>query len=114
MSKQAVETFLRRLDENGELKKELFSTVPAKARDAARLVEFAGRHGFDFTEVELAEAAASYAAAKGEKPSDAELSDEQLAAVAGGVGMMPAYGQTSSQLLLRVNLARPMGAGSVA
>ncbi|MBP1599443.1 MAG: Nif11 domain [Acidobacteria bacterium] len=108
MSKQAVETFLKSLDENGDLKNELFNTVPAKARDAVRIVEFAGKHGFDFSQDELLKEAASYAAAMGES-----LSDEQLEAVVGGTEIqgLTTYGTTSGQLLLRVNLYRPMGSG---
>ena len=108
MSKQAVETFLKSLDENGDLKNELFNTVPAKARDAVRIVEFAGKHGFDFSQDELLKEAASYAAAKGEA-----LSDEDLEAVAGGLGWEgpSAYGSISGRLLLRVSLLRPMGSG---
>jgi predicted ribosomally synthesized peptide with nif11-like leader len=111
MSQQAVVTFLKSLDESGELKKELFGTVPAKARDAARVVEFAGKHGFDFTQDELLKEAATYAAAKGEA-----LSDDDLEAVVGGVGWEGAalYGRSASQLLLRINLFRPIGGGQFA
>lgn len=96
MSKKAVETFLKTLDENGPLNKEFLARMP-KATDPARVVAFASAHGFDFTEDELEQHAASFAAT----PPAGELSDQELNAVVGGVssfGLTP-YGGTSTQVL---------------
>ena len=96
MSQEAVVAFLKRLDEDAQLKKKFFDKVPPQITSGAPIVAFAGEHGFTFTEDDLKKAASA-------TPAEGELSDEQLSAVAGGVGFeMGSMGyrvlQVSSQL----------------
>jgi predicted ribosomally synthesized peptide with nif11-like leader len=79
MSQEAVVTFLKRLDEDAQLKKKFFETVPPQISSGAPIVAFAGQHGFTFTEDDLKKAASTM-------PAEGQLSDEQLGAVAGGAG----------------------------
>jgi predicted ribosomally synthesized peptide with nif11-like leader len=77
MSQEAVVTFLKRLDEDADLRKEFLETVPPRISSQAPIVAFAGKHGFGFTEDDLKSAASAFQAG--------ELADAQLDAVVGGV-----------------------------
>jgi predicted ribosomally synthesized peptide with nif11-like leader len=102
MSKKAVETFLKTLDENEAFGKEFAGEMP-KTVDPARVVAFASTHGFDFTEDELEKHAASFAV----KPPPGVLSDSELDGVVGGISFSSTtpYGAASTQLLRGVYYA---------
>jgi predicted ribosomally synthesized peptide with nif11-like leader len=93
MSQQAVAQFLKRIDEDGPFREEFFKTVPKQLSNGAPIVEFAGLHGFEFTEDELRRAAGTAA-------GQDELSDAQMEAVAGGV-IAGTPGDQSSREILR-------------
>ena len=96
MSEKAVVKFLKSLDENEALKKELVAKMP-KTTDPAGIVAFASKRGFDFTADELEKCAASFATA----PPRKALSDKDLNEVVGGI-TFPAgtiYGPVSTQIL---------------
>ena len=106
MSKKAVETFLKTLDENENLTKE-FAVLMPKTSDPARVVAFASTHGFDFTEDELEKHAASFALT----PPLGELSDNDLNKVVGGLGFpgVTPYGLASTQILRDVYYSAVLG-----
>jgi predicted ribosomally synthesized peptide with nif11-like leader len=98
MSKEAVVTFLKAVDENEQLRKELFAKVPAKSSTAPKIATFAQEHGFAFTEDELEEEARSHAATKGEA-----IGEKELDAVVGGTSFARPIGMMASNLLLNVH-----------
>ena len=79
MSQKAVVDFLKRVNEDARFQKEFLDAVPKELSSGAPIVEFAARRGFEFTEKELEQAAAT---------SKSELSEADLKAVAGGVGVL--------------------------
>ena len=79
MSQQAIAAFWEKIDTDTGFREEFFKAVPKELSNGGPIVEFAGRHGFEFTEQDLQEAAASVG-------SRGKLSDAQLEAVAGGIG----------------------------
>jgi len=98
MSQEAVFNFLKSLDENEQLQNELKS-VPLKSRKTSNVVEFAQKHGFDFTPDELEQEASGHAAASG-----TAIGEEQLSNVVGGMSVpMMRFGMFSSRLLLNVH-----------
>ena len=98
MSQEAVFNFLKSLDENEQLQEELKS-IPPKSRKTSNVVEFAQKHGFDFTESELEQQASGHAAASG-----TAIGEEQLSNVVGGMSVpMARFGIFSSRLLLNVH-----------
>jgi len=98
MSKEAVIDFLKNLDENEQLQKKL-DAIPAKSRDAAKVVHLAKDNGFDFTETELEQEAGSHAVATGKA-----IGEQELENVVGGMSLSSPFrlGQFSSHLLLSV------------
>jgi predicted ribosomally synthesized peptide with nif11-like leader len=80
MSLQALGQFWKKVDDDAAFKNEFFKAVPKDLTSGAPVVAFAKGKGFEFTEKELGQAAASAGASK------SELSDTQLEAVAGGGG----------------------------
>ena len=102
MSKKAVESFLKDLDTDEALRKQFVTKMP-KTTDPARVVAFASTHGFDFTEDELEQHAASFAV----KPAFGEVSDEEAKAIVGGIGFAAKtpYGGVSTQVLREVYFA---------
>jgi predicted ribosomally synthesized peptide with nif11-like leader len=76
VSDAAAAAFLKAVDEDADLRRELLSAVGNQPSSGAPIVAFASRRGFAFTERELHEAATAGAGG--------ELSDDQLGAVAGG------------------------------
>jgi predicted ribosomally synthesized peptide with nif11-like leader len=97
MSKEAVLGFMKSLDENEQLQKQL-QAIPPKSRKAATIVAFAQKHGFEFTESELEHEASQHAAASG-----VAISEEQLANVVGGMILPFRFGANASHLLLNVH-----------
>jgi predicted ribosomally synthesized peptide with nif11-like leader len=98
MSQEAVFSFLKSLDKNEQLQNELKS-IPQKSRKTSNVVEFAQKHGFDFTPDELEQEASGHAAASG-----TAINEEQLSNVVGGLSapIVP-FGTFSSRLLLNVH-----------
>jgi predicted ribosomally synthesized peptide with nif11-like leader len=78
MSLQALGQFWKKVDDDTAFKDEFFKAVPKELTSGAPVVAFAKGKGFEFTEKELGQAAASASTSK------SELSDTQLEAVAGG------------------------------
>ena len=93
MSQEAVGTFLKNLDENEALRQKFSAAVPEDERDSARVVAFANKNGFDFTQEDLENASQSQAATQPE-----ELKDDELESVAGGIIVV---GGSFSTTLLR-------------
>ena len=106
MSTQAVETFLKTLDQDETLQRQFGTTVP-RTPDPAQIVAFASTHGYDFTADELEQHAASFAQQPPPTPAG-EVSDEQLGGVVGGFGsysFATAYSTSATQLLRNVYYA---------
>ena len=80
MSAEDLSKFWQKIDEDDELNKAFFATVPAKLSDGGPIIEFAKENGFNFTEEELKSAADVVGSMKGGE----ELSDAALEGVAGG------------------------------
>lgn len=80
MSQDAVEKFLKSLDEDEGLRKKFTAAVAEDERSPAAVAGFANKNGFDFTEEDLENASKSVSAAEPEA-----LSDKDLEAVAGGI-----------------------------
>jgi len=97
MSEQALADFWNKLDEDEALKEEFLKAAPAKVNSLAPVVEFASKHGFDFTEDELRQLTEA-ASQKG-----GELSDADLEKVAGGLsfGSLKLQPNASSFRMLR-------------
>jgi predicted ribosomally synthesized peptide with nif11-like leader len=77
MSTKAVEAFLERLNEDPHLAQQLQDDTEDAPDPVATVVDFAARLGHDFTREEFLAS---------QETSSAELTDAQLAGVAGGVG----------------------------
>jgi predicted ribosomally synthesized peptide with nif11-like leader len=77
MSTKAVEAFLGRLNEDPHLAQQLQDDTKDATDPVAIVVGFAARHGHDFTREEFLAS---------QETSGAELTDAQLAGVAGGAG----------------------------
>ena len=98
MSQEAVFDFLKLLDVNEQLQDELKS-IPPNSRKTSNVVEFAQKHGFEFTAEELEQEAGGHAAASG-----TAISEKQLENVVGGFSLpMIRFGNFSSRLLLNVH-----------
>ena len=96
MSQEAVVAFLKRLDEDAQLKKKFFDKVLRRLRAGLQSWRLPVNTGSRSARMYLKKAASTM-------PAEGELSDEQLSAVAGGVGFeMGSMGyrvlQVSSQL----------------
>ncbi len=106
MSQEAVVKFLKNLDENEAMQKKFSAAVPETSTNAASVVAFASRNGYDFTEEELQKEAKSYAAAK----QPAGIKDDDLQGVVGGLSStISLFGSYSSSLLQSIysfNFAR--------
>ena len=92
MSQEAVEKFLKSLDEDEGLRTKFTAAVAEEERSPAAVAAFAKENGFDFTEEDLENATKSVAA----EPE--ALSDKDLEAVAGGIIVV---GGSFSTTLLR-------------
>lgn len=75
MSREGIEGFFGRLREDRDLQEEYWTVLATAAQSA--VVELAARHRFELTDEDLRREWSEQAA---------ELSDEQLEAVAGGLG----------------------------
>jgi predicted ribosomally synthesized peptide with nif11-like leader len=98
MSKESVGKFLASLHEDASLEKGLV------AAQAAAIVEYAAKHGFDFTVDELAQITEALLKTGDAEPANGELSDEELEDVAGGLTTTLSRGR---------NYLRAGGAGMV-
>ncbi len=75
MSKEALEGFLQKMREDKKLQQRLQAEAEGKPNPIPYVVEAAGRLGFEFTGQEFIQA---------QEAIQGKLTDEQLAAVAGG------------------------------
>ncbi len=83
MSQADARLFLERVAENDAFRQSVTLALQEGAeRDPQRLVQLGDRHGLSFTEAELAAATTEWL-----KPSNVELGDAELEAVAGGTGL---------------------------
>ncbi len=87
MSEQAAAAFLNTINEDPVLQDEFRKAMPTEGASGTAIVQFAARHGFEFTERELQ--ARIVAAA------NRALSDSELDAVAGGIAVAPSSGSYS-------------------
>jgi len=78
MSTESVKKFLDKLQEDPSIEKGL------AAAQAAAIVDYAARYGFDFTVEELAEITQKLLDAGETRQADTELTDDELENVAGG------------------------------
>ena len=80
MSEKAVLDFIGKIDSNAQLREEFYKTMPAKVSSGTPVVQFATKHGYQFTEQELATVSTKLSGVT-------ELSDAETSAVVGGAGV---------------------------
>jgi predicted ribosomally synthesized peptide with nif11-like leader len=107
MSVKAVTDFWARIDSEPAFSGEFSAAMPARLNSGAPIVSFASKHGFDFTEQELQQAAAA-ATGKG------ELNEGDLGAVVGGAGSIANSLSTASSSRVLQSLSALKPGGSVA
>ena len=107
MSKEAVIQLLTRAESDAGLKQELETALESGEDRESAFLQAAAKHGCDFTADEMQGVVTEADAT----PESAELSDEDLEKVAGGVGTFSAVRLTSPQIRLGHRFASRLGGG---